>query len=91
MGAYSYYIVCMIITVCLSRSMLASDIGFPIYVTCINMLDALLSFSLPLYEHADARRIHRHETLPDFRHENGASLLLHSYSESLVRIAFCVL
>ena len=62
-GAYSYYILCMIITVCLSRSMSASDIGFPVYVTCINMLDALVSFNLPLYEHANAFCIHRHETL----------------------------
>ena len=62
-GAYSYYILCMIITVCLSRSMSASDIGFPVYATCINMLDALVSFSLPSYEHANACCIHRHETL----------------------------
>ena len=46
-GIYSYYIVCMIITGCLSRSMLASDIGFPVYVTCINMLDALVSINIP--------------------------------------------
>ena len=43
-GAYSYYIVCTIIVVLLSQSMIASDIGFPMYVTCINMLDALGGF-----------------------------------------------
>lgn len=43
-GAYSYYIVCMIITVCLSQSMLASDIGFLVYATHIIILVAFVSF-----------------------------------------------
>ena len=46
-GAYSCYIVCMIIIVWLSWSMSTSDIGFPVYVTCINMVDALVSFFSP--------------------------------------------
>ena len=79
-----------------------SDIGFPVYVTSINVFDAMVSFGLPSYEHADAHHIHRYETLlvshsapnttsPDFHHENGAPLLLYSHSKSLVRIVFCVL
>ena len=39
-GAYSYYIVCTIITMYLSRSISASDIGFPMYATRINVFDA---------------------------------------------------
>ena len=35
--------------------------------------------------------VHQPKTLPDFRHENRASLLPDSHVESLVRIAFCVL
>ena len=40
-----------------------SDIGFPVCATHINMLDALVSFCLPKYEHVEARHIQRHETL----------------------------
>ena len=71
----------MIITVYLSQSMSASDIGFPMYATRINVFDALVSFGSPNHEHANACHIHRHETLwrtkreilPDFRRENGTS------------------
>ena len=44
--------------------MLPSDIGFLMYVTCINMLDALKGFDSSQYEHVDMRRIHKRETLP---------------------------
>ena len=89
-GAYSYYIVCMIITVCLSWSMSASDIGFPIYVTCINMLDALVSFSLPLYEHDDARRIHRHKTLP-VCHSTPNAKLYWIFAMKMKHLCCCIL
>ena len=63
--------------------MLVSHIGFPVYVTRINMFDALVDSGPPQYEHAEVRRIHRHETLwctkcetlPNFSHENWAPLL----------------
>ena len=76
-----------------------SDIGFPVYVTCINMLDALKGFGLSQYEHVNTRRIqpcwcaiaHQHKTLPDFCCENRVPPFPYSHVESLVRIAFCVL
>ena len=40
-----------------------NDIGFPVYATRINMLDALKDFGSSQYEHVDARCIHKHETL----------------------------
>jgi len=40
-----------------------SDIGFPVYATHINMLDALKGFSLSQYKHVDTHRIHKCETL----------------------------
>jgi len=71
-----------------------------VYATCINMLDALRGFSSSWHEYVGMRHIHKRETLLvctkretmlDFRHENGAPLLLYSHSKSLVRIVFCVL
>ena len=53
----------MIITVYLSRSMSGSDIGFPVYATCINMFDGLVSFDSPDHEHANVCHIHKHKTL----------------------------
>ena len=63
-GAYSCHIVYMIIMVdCLIPCQLI-DIDLPMYVTSINMFEALVSFGSPSYKLADARRINRHETLP---------------------------
>ena len=62
-GVYSCYIVCMIIAVWLLDPCQLSDICFPVFATCVNMFFSLVSFDLPLYEHADACRIHKHETL----------------------------
>ena len=44
--AYSCYIVCMIVAVWFSWSMSASNIGFPVYVTRVNMSNALVSLSV---------------------------------------------
>ena len=68
-----------------------SDIGFSVYVTHINTLDTLGGFGSSQYEHVDTCDIHSRKTLLDFHHKKGASPLLYSHDESLVRIAFCVL
>ena len=99
--AYSCHIVYMIITVdCLIPCQLI-DIDLPMYVTSINMFDALVSFGSPQYEHTDACHIHRHETLSmrhsapnaklcqNFCRENGAPSLpysVHSYCVVIVSI-----
>ena len=41
-----------------------SDVGFPMYATRINVLDALRGFGLSQNKHVDMRHIHRRKTLP---------------------------
>jgi len=41
-----------------------NDIGFPVYMASINLLDALKGFSSSQYKHVDTRRIHRRKLLP---------------------------
>ena len=77
-----------------------NDIGFPFYVTHINMFDALRGSVSSQHEHVGMHHIHRHETLL-VRHsilnaklcqifccENKAPPLPYSHSESMVRIVF---
>ena len=52
-----------IIEVWLSWSMSPSDIGFLVYATRINMLDALKGFNSSEYKHVNACHIHKFETL----------------------------
>ena len=62
-GAYSCHIVCIVTTVWSSRSMSPSVIGFPVYATRINVLNALRGSSSSWHEHVGMRHIHSHETL----------------------------
>ena len=53
---YSYYIVCMIVMVWFPLSMLASDIGFPVYATRISVLKlwwAPTCYSMNILTHAE--------------------------------------
>ena len=49
-------------------------IGFPVYATRINMLDALRGFGWSLHEHVDMLCIHKHETLQVRRSAPNANL-----------------
>ena len=102
-SAYSCHTVCIVTAVWPSRSMSPSDIGFPMYAICINVLNALRGSGSSLNKHVGTRHIHRHETLPMhhstpnmklcriFTMKMGHPPLPYSHGESLVRIVLCVL
>ena len=64
MQVHIHVALCALLSQCdCLRSMSASDIGFLVYATCVNVFKDLVSFSLPQYKHTNACRIHRYETL----------------------------